>query len=130
MTPPSFHKRTTFQKRRADVHDIPDALNRVVGALIISAEHRPRDALSRDNLAEFIECAKRQPQPQLRPEPMSNQSFKGCHRSHHPQSECLTAGEYQVGEKLSINRTTIRTNEVRACSIESLYTVISLKRSI
>jgi hypothetical protein len=44
MTPPSFYKRTTFQKRRADVHDIPDALNRVVGALIIPAEYRPRDA--------------------------------------------------------------------------------------
>uniref|UniRef100_A0A2N9IXA9 Uncharacterized protein n=1 Tax=Fagus sylvatica TaxID=28930 RepID=A0A2N9IXA9_FAGSY len=29
---------------RADIHGVPGALNRVVGVLIIAAEHKPRDA--------------------------------------------------------------------------------------
>ena len=44
MTPASFHEQMTFWKRRADIHGILGALNRVVGALMIPAEHRPRDA--------------------------------------------------------------------------------------
>uniref|UniRef100_A0A2N9G9N1 Retrotransposon gag domain-containing protein n=1 Tax=Fagus sylvatica TaxID=28930 RepID=A0A2N9G9N1_FAGSY len=44
---------------------------------------------------------------------MSNQSFKGYHKSHHPQSECLTTGEYQVEAKLSINRRKVRTSKAR-----------------
>uniref|UniRef100_A0A2N9GDV1 Uncharacterized protein n=1 Tax=Fagus sylvatica TaxID=28930 RepID=A0A2N9GDV1_FAGSY len=44
MTSPSFLERADIQRRRADDHVVPGALNRMVGALIIPAEHRPRDA--------------------------------------------------------------------------------------
>ncbi len=44
MTSPSFRERADIQRRRADDCVVQGALNRVVGALIIPAEHRPRDA--------------------------------------------------------------------------------------
>ena len=123
MTPASFHEHTTFWKRRADIHGIPGALNRAVGALMIPVEHRPLDTRPVTI------------QPNSLNEPGDNRCCSLCQRQinlsklsqwYHPPNECLTAGDYQVGVKLTINRATMTNKEVRAYWTESLYTVISL----
>ena len=67
-----------------DAHNIPGALNRVVGTLMIPAEHKPRDArpvivqpnsLNEQGDSRCYALYQRQ-----------IKSFKGYHKSYHPQS--------------------------------------------